>query len=313
MAARDPINHHLLPRHTDFAFARLEHLLDAAPTCPMCRTAHWQVNDRLDVYREDGIVANLHLRCVTCGFIASFDAVRLGLVGPRGGLVSKAKMAVVYAEMNAAPPEVVPVIPPRALWWSWVSIDAFDRYQPELCAQYGGGDVAIGYLYLDADAGANVRLDAIARYRDGDLVRVGQVPKDVAILLRPGSYAWDALQPLAPPEREIPAGIDEYRRPDLDPLRALTGLDEHRAPGYPDDLRVVAVPPLELEDASPEALWVRLEGRAPDGQLVGLLLNSPTVAAFGLVAGQRVTFQFDPRRPEFLYFRAPGVAPRTTS
>lgn len=302
----EPKTHRLGARHIEFVMLRLETLLDRAPTCPMCRRAHWQVNDRVDVWRADGgIIAHVHLRCVECGFVASFDALRLELIGPRGGLISSARMRAMYEAMSADEVPIVP-IPDRALWWRWVTIVGFDRAQPALAAEFGGGDVAVGFLYLDPGAGANVRLDHVARRSGEGLVETGRVPADKPIILRPGSYRWEALSLRVGDDRPAPLGTDVYARPALEPLRARTELDPHRAPGYPDDVQVVLLPPVGSAELTPEAVWVRLTGETEAGDLEGTLLSQPQ-PRHGLARGQALVVPWNPETPYHLCMTSPGL------
>ncbi|TNF27133.1 MAG: hypothetical protein EP329_20055 [Deltaproteobacteria bacterium] len=310
MTCSDPRVHRLEPAHTDFVMAHLERLIDDAPRCPMCRRAHWQVNDRVDVYQEDpedDVQASVALRCVECGYVALFDALILRLIHEDGDLATPEELeAIIHALDEAAGPDLPPPpVPPRELWWRWVVIRDLDQHMPSLVSELGGGDVGIGFLYLDRDAGANVFLDAVALATPEGLVVTGRPPAGQVTLLRPGSIPWDAIGPLSGGVRAVPDWIERYQRPELDDLRAQVELDWHRAEGYPDDLRVVLIPPA-IEVAPPEAVWVRVTGESADGAPVGVLLNQPG-PQHGVRVGETVTCVFDPTSPHHLYAYSPGT------
>lgn len=153
-----------------------------------------------------------------------------------------------------------------------------------------GGNMGVGYIYVDHTAGLSMRIHLFAeqdrgglRYSD-DLER----PGGSSMILRQDSFADFGIKILdaegvkmfgLPPE---PAYAPVYRNAEVEPLRSLEILHPLRAPGFPDDITFML-----LKDTIGEQVWGRLERRLSEEQFECTLLNQPN-NDFGVRAGERV-------------------------
>ena len=154
-------------------------------------------------------------------------------------------------------------------------------------------DAAVGFVYIDHEAGTT--LEVAGYCRDGDDGRPGVVVRPDAQtgpdLMRYDSWAECDVEILGNADAEALVGsldIAEHlichRTEALAPIRADRRLDPFRAPGHPDDLLVMF---LDNPRKAVERVWCRAEEIAGDGSILATLLTEPR-GDLGFHRGDRV-------------------------
>jgi hypothetical protein len=171
----------------------------------------------------------------------------------------------------------------------WIIADAVYSPPPDLGSSLDGGRL-LGFVYVDHECGTTLQVTHVCRL-EGERVQLGRDllhGEGMSLKMRWGSFR--PLRWLADSER---ARLSLVRRPDwlaiyevkgIERLRAATELDPLRAPGYPDDIRVLLRQP---GMKGIEAVWARMEGSADGFHIDCTLLNQPFESC-GLSAGDRV-------------------------
>ncbi|MCB1190450.1 MAG: hypothetical protein H7A23_16240 [Leptospiraceae bacterium] len=141
-------------------------------------------------------------------------------------------------------------------------------------------DGALGFIYVDHSAGLTLEIEYPFNGKLKDLKDNIDYKKDTSFKLRYDTFRElkfeildeSLIKKLNLPI--IPEWVNVYKtNPQLDELRQIELLHQFRAPGYPDDIKVLLPP---LNELSPEIVWGRLEGFNPKTQTYQcILLNQP--------------------------------------
>ena len=155
------------------------------------------------------------------------------------------------------------------------------------------GTHACGFVYADHTAGLTMRVEFFCHMKSRDEIelRGGPRAQNSMLLYRYDIFKDFTLHPLS--DQQIvalqlpkePIGMDAYLRQDLEPLRELELLHPLRAPGFPDDIRFMVLPP--SRNQSPEVVWGRIERQLDPAHFECILLNQPH-ADLGLRVNDRV-------------------------
>ncbi len=168
------------------------------------------------------------------------------------------------------------------------------------------GDYFIGFAYVDPTAGITIAPEIFCELVDGgdQVVTWGQsyTANKSMVRLRYGSYNdmqfWllkkDHIKALKLPEQ--PDWLEFYKQPEVEPTRQIEALKPLRAPGFPDDIKFLLMPP-EGSGMQMEEIWGRIvrrrDERPNDIFLECVLLNKP-YQDFGVKAGDHVVVQILP-------------------
>lgn len=173
----------------------------------------------------------------------------------------------------------------RTLVYSWVLVSDFLPYSEALHKKIdeipGGADSAVGYIYIDHEAGISLKIEHLCRNQSAprneeSLISLENLASlrfryNTLTILSLKLLSSECIQRLglAP----APEWVRHYNSPDLRIIREFTWLDPFRVPGFFDD--VMAILPGKDKDV-PEIVWVRLFRYYPDTNwFKGILLNEP--------------------------------------
>jgi hypothetical protein len=173
----------------------------------------------------------------------------------------------------------------RILVYSWVLVSDFQPYSEALHKKIdeipGTADSAIGYIYIDHEAGISLKIEHLCRNQESPENEESLIPLEKLASLR---FRYNTLKTLSLKLLSTesiqrlglvpaPDWVRYYDSPDLRIIREFTWLDSFRAPGFFDD--VMAILPGKDQEV-PEIVWARLFRYFMDtNRFHGILLNEP--------------------------------------
>ena len=188
----------------------------------------------------------------------------------------------------------------RILVYSWVLVSDFRPYSEALHKKIdeipGNADSAVGYIYIDHEAGINLKIEHLCLNQVPTGNEESHIPleKLASLRFRYNTLKTLSLKPLSTESIQrlglapVPDWIRYYDSPDLRIIREFTWLDPFRAPGFFDDVMAFL---LEKDQKVPEIVWVRLFRYFLDtNRFHGILLNEP-FRNYGIHRNDTVTVQ----------------------
>ena len=173
----------------------------------------------------------------------------------------------------------------RILVNSWVLVSDFRPYSEALHKKIdeipGTADSAIGYIYIDHEAGISLKIEHLCRKQSAPRNEESLISLEnlASLRFRYNTLTKLSLKLLSPKCIQrlglapVPEWVRHYDPPALRIIREFTWLDPFRARGFFDD--VMAILPGKDKDV-PEIVWVRLFRYYPDTNwFKGILLNEP--------------------------------------
>lgn len=149
----------------------------------------------------------------------------------------------------------------------------------------------IGWFYVDHNCGLSMIIHTFCAHR-GRIIEAKASPwkEQIMIVIRSDVLEKLKVSPLSKSQRDavgLPEVFSEalaaYRMPELEPIRKLEWLNPLRAPGYPDDIKVIIGSPEKKQ----EVVWARMERKLDANMFECTLLNQPQ-DDFGVEKGNRV-------------------------